>query len=178
VPYLSPNKFNLIAWRNKLLDYNILQKPMIVIVNRGTPMHGNDINRSISLDKFESIVTNPNYSFVVLDHLAKDQAWLTCGKIKLQNLSVNVENFDDAASIIELATKVISVDSAPLHLAGALGKEAWGLIPFVHDWRWICGKEDTPWYPTMTLFRQKKLGDWTSVLDSISKALLLMPSEK
>jgi ADP-heptose:LPS heptosyltransferase len=66
---------------------------------------------------------------------------------------------------------VITVDSAVAHLAGALGKPVWILLPFYADWRWLTGREDSPWYPTARLFRQKKRGDWKDVVDRVGNVL-------
>ena len=66
---------------------------------------------------------------------------------------------------------IISVDTSPVHLAGALGKPTWLLIPYSPDWRWLVGREDSPWYPTMRLFRQPKARDWESVVEAVRVAL-------
>jgi hypothetical protein len=63
------------------------------------------------------------------------------------------------------------VDSSPIHLAGALGRPAWVLLPFVPDWRWLLGREDTPWYPGMRLFRQPALSDWPGAIAKLAQAL-------
>ena len=68
---------------------------------------------------------------------------------------------------MECLDLVISVDTSVAHLAGALGKPTWVLLPFVPDWRWQLEREDSPWYPTMKLYRQPKRGDWDSVLERV-----------
>jgi ADP-heptose:LPS heptosyltransferase len=80
-------------------------------------------------------------------------------------------DFTDTAAIVSNLDLVITVDSAVAHLAGALGKPVWTLLPFAPDWRWMLSREDSPWYPTMRLFRQSAPGDWTSVMDRVSTAL-------
>ena len=74
-------------------------------------------------------------------------------------------DFADTAGLISQLDLVITVDTAVAHLAGAMGKKVWVLLPFVPDWRWLLDREDSPWYPTMRLFRQKVKGDWAEVME-------------
>jgi ADP-heptose:LPS heptosyltransferase len=82
-----------------------------------------------------------------------------------------LENLDDFAAQIAALDIVISADNVTVHLAGALGKPVWTLLPFVPDWWWMLNRDDSPWYPTMRLFRQPSLGDWGSVIDQVKDAL-------
>ena len=82
-----------------------------------------------------------------------------------------IADFSDTAALIQNLDLIISVDTAVAHLAGALGKPVWTLLPFVPDWRWMLEREDSPWYPTMRLFRQPSPGDWESVIVRIKEAL-------
>jgi len=66
---------------------------------------------------------------------------------------------------------ILTVDSAPAHLAGALGRKVWMVIPYFPDWRWLLDREDSPWYPTMRIFRQPQPGDWASVFSKVKDAL-------
>ncbi|HEV3410703.1 MAG TPA: hypothetical protein VG095_10440 [Chthoniobacterales bacterium] len=77
----------------------------------------------------------------------------------------------EAARVIAALDLMISIDSMPAHLAGALGVRTWTLLPAKADWRWMDGRQDSPWYPTMRLFRQKRAGDWEGVVCRISKEL-------
>jgi ADP-heptose:LPS heptosyltransferase len=85
----------------------------------------------------------------------KSHPQITCFESELQN-------FTDTAALIENMDLVITVDTSPAHLSGALGKPTWLLLPFVPDWRWLLEREDTPWYPSMHLCRQTARGDWDS----------------
>ena len=80
-------------------------------------------------------------------------------------------DFADAAAIIANVDLVISVDTSVAHLAAAMGKETWIILPHAADWRWMIGRNDSPWYPTATLYRQKKQDDWTNVIHEIRRAL-------
>jgi ADP-heptose:LPS heptosyltransferase len=82
-----------------------------------------------------------------------------------------IADFADTAALMMELDLIISVDTAVAHLAGALGKPVWTLLPFVPDWRWGLESETTPWYPTMRLFRQPKLGDWDSVIQRVAAEL-------
>ena len=80
-------------------------------------------------------------------------------------------DFTDTAGASEALDLVISVDTAVAHLAGAMGKPVWLMLPCLPDWRWLMDREDSPWYPTMRLFRQPKPGDWPTVIDHIGDSL-------
>ena len=80
-------------------------------------------------------------------------------------------DFDRKAALIDLLDLVISVDTSSVHLAGALARPLWVLLPFAPDWRWLRGREDTPWYPTARLFRQPRSGDWDTVMRHLREAL-------
>ena len=88
----------------------------------------------------------------------------------------DLHDFADTAALTSLMDLVISVDTASLHLAGALGRPAWGLLPFAPDWRWMLDRADSPWYPTMRLFRQPAPGDWPTVIEQVQEALAAMTS--
>lgn len=89
----------------------------------------------------------------------------------LVDLTMLVQDFADTAALIEQLDLVITIDTAVAHLAGALGKKTWLLLPFAPDWRWGLQQADCPWYPTMRLFRQPVAGDWDSVVTAVAKAL-------
>ena len=91
--------------------------------------------------------------------------------MKLIDYPDELHDFSDTAAFIKNLDLVIAVDTAVAHLAGALGKPVWTLLPFVPDWRWMLNRDDSPWYPTMKLFRQPALGDWKSVITDISDNL-------
>jgi ADP-heptose:LPS heptosyltransferase len=104
-------------------------------------------------------------SFVSLQKVVpeRDRANLAAAE-NVVDVSASLENFADTAALIANLDLVVSVDSAVAHLAGARGATVWLLLPQPSDWRWLLGRSDTPWYPTMRLIRQPKYGDWDSVL--------------
>jgi ADP-heptose:LPS heptosyltransferase len=81
------------------------------------------------------------------------------------------QGFEDTAAVLSLADLLISIDSSPVHLAGALGRPVWIMLSFVHDWRWLLERADSPWYPTARLFRQHRPRDWSGVMTSIAAEL-------
>ena len=87
------------------------------------------------------------------------------------DLGTDFTNFSDTAAAILELDLIISVDTAVAHLAGALGKEIWTLLPYMPDWRWLLDRENTPWYPTTRLFRQNKIGDWAEVFERVRSTL-------
>jgi ADP-heptose:LPS heptosyltransferase len=89
----------------------------------------------------------------------------------MTNFGQEFEDFSDTAAVIENLDLVISIDTSVAHLAGAMGKPVWALLPYACDWRWLLNREDSPWYPSMRLFRQTKNGDWNSVLQGVASAL-------
>ena len=89
-----------------------------------------------------------------------------------------VESFTDTAAIFALTKYIITIDSATLHLAGAMGLPCCGLIPSTPDWRWMLERSDTPWYPKHRLFRQKQKEDWVGVFKEMKEELMLLTSEE
>ena len=87
------------------------------------------------------------------------------------NLGDDFENFADTAGAIKCLDPVISVDTAVAHLAGAMGKPVWLLLPWAPDWRWMTERTDSPWYPTMRIFRQPRPGDWKGAVSLVNDSL-------
>ena len=137
----------------------------------GRPTHPNNANRSLDLAGLAALAV-PGVSFVSIQKgSAAAQAKTPPAGMSLTALSDEIEDFDDTAAILCIVDLLISVDSSPTHLAGALGRPAWAMLPFVPDWRWLMNRNDTPWYPGHRLFRQPRRGDWAAVVTAMAAVL-------
>ncbi len=165
VPYLSIDPA-LVA---KFADhYAGLSGRRVGIAWRGNPNNPVDIHRSIPLDRIETLTRIPGVSMVSLqkDPSPEEQAWMAHRLHPYPG-----ESMEDLGAIMHSLDLVIAVDTAVAHLAGALARPLWLLLPWTPDWRWMLDREDTPWYPTARLFRQPRAGDWAAVIDRVGAAL-------
>ncbi len=122
-----------------------------------------DSDRSIALSMFEPILAAANTHFYSLQ-FGMQARELQSGKTPITDLSTEIADFAETAALISHLDLVITVDTSVAHVAGALGKPTWVLLPFSSDWRWLVGRDDSPWYPAVRLFRQPRPGDWETVL--------------
>ena len=169
VPYIAANPEKAALWREKFATARGLK---VGIVCSGNPKHKNDHNRSLPLSIFAPLaILTGGPLYVLQKELKPADATTLVDSTAFIDLSDALSDFTDTAAIISNLDLVISVDTSVVHLAGALGKPVWTLLPYTPDWRWMLSREDSPWYPTMRLLRQPTPGNWTSVIDQISTAL-------
>lgn len=168
VPYLRADEARLARWRARLAD---IPRPWVALVWAGRPTHHNDAHRSLSLSTFAPLARSGASFLAIQKGDPAAQAATPPEGMHVHALGDEIVDFDDTAAILELADLLISVDSSPVHLAGALGRPVWTLLPFVPDWRWLMEREDTPWYPSMQLFRQHAIGAWDDVIERVAAAL-------
>jgi len=168
IPYLSPDPVKVEKWKNRVNRRGY----KIGIVWAGKPEHENDGNRSCELEHFLPL---SEISGIAMYGLQKGDAARQTetlpGKKRIVNFERELKDFSDTAAAIENLDLLISVDTAAAHLAGAMGKLVWTLLPYAPDWRWLLEREDSPWYPTMRLFRQPVRGDWDAVFDKVKDEL-------
>jgi hypothetical protein len=146
--------------------------PRVGLVWRGLDTHANDHNRSLALDALSALLRRPGIQFVTLQKgVTPDESRQLEGHDNVLVVDEALESFDDTAAVVAALDLVISVDSAPAHLAAALGRPTWVLLPFSADWRWGLARDDSPWYPTARLFRQQSVGDWSAVIATVAAAL-------
>lgn len=143
----------------------------IGLVWAGNPMHKRDHERSIPFEMWDAILQTKGVTFYSLQYQPKEADALRMQKFGVLDLAPNIKNLADTAATLAELDLLITIDSAPAHLAGALGLPVWTLITENPDWRWLLARDDSPWYPTMRLFRQQKAGDWQQVLASVQTAL-------
>jgi ADP-heptose:LPS heptosyltransferase len=166
IPYLFSDATKTSEWQNRLGSKGF----KVGLVWAGKSSHDNDHARSCKLENFAPLANIPEVQLYGLQKgKAAGQAAKLADKMNLINLGEQFENFADTAGVIANLDLVISVDTAVAHLAGAMGKPVWVLLPFVPDWRWFFDRNDSPWYPTMRLFRQEKRGDWVAVMRRLTK---------
>ncbi len=172
VPYLQVESGLVSAWRQKSeLSGEGLK---IGLVWAGSPDHKDDRNRSLDAAMLLPLFETPKTRFFSLQ---KSAGPVSIAGHTLVDFTVKLSDFADTAALILQLDLVISVDTAVAHLAGALGKPVWVMLPFAADWRWMLHRADSPWYPTMRLFRQSTSGDWSTVVNDVASALTsLSPS--
>jgi tetratricopeptide (TPR) repeat protein len=145
------------------------------LVWAGNPTHQNDARRSISLELLQPLLANTEITFYSLQPQLKttssQNANYQPADLQPVDLTVLMGDYADTAALISQLDLVISVDTSVAHLAGALGHPVWLLLPFAPDWRWLMQREDSPWYPSMRLFRQPVAGDWNSVIKAVGENL-------
>ncbi|WP_415914316.1 glycosyltransferase family 9 protein [Paraburkholderia sp. J67] len=168
MPYMSADAGRIEKWRMRLAD---LARPLVALVWAGRPTHFNDANRSMSLAQLAPLARSGATFVSIQKGPASSQALDAPAGMRMVSLSDEIADFEDTAAILSVADLLISVDSSPVHLAGALGRPAWVLLPFVPDWRWLLGRDDTPWYSSVRLCRQRARGDWGGVIDTVAQDL-------
>ena len=167
VPYLTVPEDRQAVWRARLGAGD--GRPRVGVVWWGSADHAGDRQRSIPLSRFRRVLERPGLSFHVLSDRLRGGERDELGA--LATVHEGVGDFADTAALAEMMDLVVTVDTSVAHLAGALGRPTWVLLPFLPDWRWLLGREDSPWYPTMRLFRQPAPGEWDNALARVGEAL-------
>ncbi len=173
VPYLFAKPEQVEFWRDKLKEVTGFR---VGIFWQGSKQHKGDRNRSVGLTRFAALAAIPGVRSISLqkgvgsEQLAEAPAeWGIVDPN--QWLNADSWSFLDTAALLLNLDLVVTVDTAVAHLTGALGKPVWVATGFASDWRWLREREDTPWYPTMRLFRQPVFGNWDAAFERIAQAL-------
>jgi hypothetical protein len=171
-PYLKADPEKVGRWSARIRTA-IGDSPLKVGISwAGRTSHPNDRARTLRWSQLLPLTRIPGVALVALQKEipAADRAEFP-GGLGALDLTAEIDDFGDTAAIIESLDLVVSVDSSAAHLAGALAKPCWVMLPWMPDWRWLLDREDTPWYPSLRLFRQPSRGDWAATVSRIANEL-------
>lgn len=167
VPYLKVPPEMVSPWQGRLAG---LPSRRVGLAWAGTRMNPKDAVRSVPLAQFAPLFAVPGVSFVSLQK-GDGAEELAAAPGKVHDWMAQCGDLLDTAALMTQLDLVITVDTAIVHLAGALGRPAWMLNRCESEWRWMLGREDSPWYPTLRLFRQDIPGDWAKPIEGVAEAL-------
>jgi hypothetical protein len=168
IPYVFADEAHLQKWSARIEK---LPPPRIALAWAGNPAHDNDRNRSIGLSTSAPLLAMPGSFISIQRDVRGDEAAQLAAQPRLTHVGGELADFNDTAAVLALCDLLITVDTAPAHLAGAMGRPVWVLVPFAPDWRWMLDGEIAPWYPSARVFRQSALADWTAVIARAAAAL-------
>lgn len=170
-PYLAARADRITHWQAQLAQRCPGGQPRIGLVWSGNAQHSNDHNRSLALTALLPLLGDKQH-FICLQPEIRDSDLPALARCpQMLDLRGELRDFDDTAALVSQLDLVISVDTSVAHLAGALGRPTWLLLPKKPDWRWLLERSDSPWYPSMRLFRQSVADDWSSVVANVKQAL-------
>jgi hypothetical protein len=170
IPYLFADARRAAAWKSHLA--RIVPNAFNVgVAWSGNPNQRQNALRSIPLEQLAPLAAVPGIAL----HWVQNDAWgrdaIARARVRVHDHSAHLRSFADTAGLIAALDLVITIDTSVAHLAGAMGKATWLLLPHLPAGRWMLGRRDTPWYPSMTLFRQPSPGDWSSVVAEVREFL-------
>jgi hypothetical protein len=177
VPYLTADPARISYWRSRLAELPAGLK--VGLVWSGRPTNKDNANRSMPFELFAPFFAIPGVQFVSLQKgEAAARVKATPLGSRLTDWTDELKDFSETAALLRALDLMITSDTAVVHLAGALGCPTWALLHFAPDWRWFLQRDDSPWYPTMRLFRQTTWRDWPSVMERVVKKLAVKVSGK
>jgi tetratricopeptide (TPR) repeat protein len=169
IPYLPrPADGSVRAWNDRLPSHDRLR---VGLAWAGNPSHSNDVNRSIPLGLLAP-VADVAATFVSLQKDLRPGDTSILERTRIVDPTADLTDFAETAALLCCLDLVITVDTSVAHLAGALGRPTWLLLPHTPDYRWMLDRDDSPWYPTLRLFRQSERRDWAEVLDRMRSELV------
>jgi ADP-heptose:LPS heptosyltransferase len=175
IPYLRAEPAQVEQWAVRLAEYAEFK---VGICWRGSKEYLRDSARSPGLEPFKKLFGLANTRFVSLQPGSRDAFLAAAGAAALDiGHEIDVRDFEETAALIQNLDLVITCDTAVGHLAGALGKTVWVLVPFYADWRWLAEREDSPWYPHTRVFRQTRRGGWEELFERVVQRLQAVAGE-
>jgi len=166
-PVLRPAPAAAAQWAQRLGPRTRLR---VGVAWQGNTGHDNDRNRSIPFERFAALC-DPAIEVVSLQQQVLERDRDALARSGVPHFGDALRDFSDTAALVSQTDLVVAVDTSVAHLAAAMGRPTWVLLPWVADWRWLVDRTDSPWYPTVRLFRQSRPDDWASVLDEVRAAL-------
>ena len=172
IPYVTINPNRVAHWAQRLEQVRPQRRLRVGLAWSGRPTHPNNLRRSTRMATLAPILAVPGVDFFGLQKPFPDEdCAFAAAQPHFIDLSQELTDFAETGAVVDNLDLVIAVDTAVVHLAGALGREAWVLVPEPADWRWLLDRADNPWYPSLRLFRQAKPTEWGPVLEQVSQAL-------
>jgi tetratricopeptide (TPR) repeat protein len=169
IPYLSPDPAYFRKWRARFANRS---RPVVGLAWAGRPQHRTDRHRSLTVRQLAPLFDVPDVRFVSLQKgPAAVQAETVSDAVDWEGVGAELDDLEDAAAVVAELDLLVCVDTGLAHLAAAMGKPVWVMLPEPADYRWLTGRDDTPWYPTMRLFRQATPRDWRPVVERVASEL-------
>jgi hypothetical protein len=172
VPYLASAHEDRMRWAARLGELLPRGMRRVGLVWAGRPDHPFDFARSASLRALAPLGDAAGVAWVALQvGAAAAQVGASAWRAPLVNLGPEIASYADTMAVLDALDLVVTVDTSVAHVAGAMGRPCWLMLARRPDWRWGLAGEETAWYPSVRLFRQKKLGDWAGVARDVVRAL-------
>jgi hypothetical protein len=176
IPYVSGDDATALRWRE---EWQSISELKVGIVWQGDPINTLDAQRSIPLQRFQGLAKVAGVRLFSFQFgLGREQLEKLPADVNIIDLGDRLGDFYQTAAAMQNLDLLITCDSAPCHLAGALGVPVWVALAQLADWRWLRERSDTPWYPSMRLFRQRTFGDWEEVFERIGAELESLAAAK
>jgi tetratricopeptide (TPR) repeat protein len=174
VPYLRIPPARAEPFRQRVADDGASRR--IGLVWSGSPTHQHDHFRSLHLSQLAPLADlNGAFFYSLQKGPRQSEALAPPAGMKLIDWAPHLNDMTDLGAAMQVMDLILTVDTAPAHLAGALARPVWTLVQHVPDWRWLLNRDDSPWYPTMRLFRESKRNDWPAVIHRVKEALQALP---
>ena len=171
-PYLSVQPEQIAFWREKLDRLAVAGRRRIALVWAGRPTHKNDRKRTLKLSQFAPLFAVPGITLITVQKGEQvSQAGGYYGAAPLLNLGPEIDDFTDTMAILKNVEHLVTIDTSVAHIAGAIGVPTALVLPYAPDWRWLLGREDTPWYASVKLYRQERPYDWGGVMERVAEDL-------
>jgi hypothetical protein len=166
--YLASDAGRVEQWRARLAES---RRARIGLVWRGNALHGRDAQRSIPPAQFMRYLTGEFQYISLQKDLREADRDVLRAHPSILDVSAELEDFADTAALCDCLDLIIAADTSVAHLSAALGRPTWILLPSDPDFRWLLDREDSPWYPTVKLYRQASVGEWNGVLERVGADL-------